>query len=202
MITKEKGCVYFFKHTGLEPIKIGYSSNISPIARFEQFKTYAPFGAELIGFIQSFEPKKLETKLHKRYKLNRLKGEWFNISLKDVKSEIKFHTNIEDAKEENNFQIAWARSLEKKSPFSITLEDEFVSFMDTLPVDKTPIPIIKTRKEINYLHPEMKKSFTAQNFNKKVIKFCKLRSYILEVRRYEGQRSYYICENKLIKKLK
>ena len=47
----KKGCVYFFRHIGLTPVKIGFSTHESPIGRFEQFKTYAPYGSEIIGFI-------------------------------------------------------------------------------------------------------------------------------------------------------
>jgi len=32
----EKGCVYFFRHIGLTPVKIGFSTNESPFDRFEQ----------------------------------------------------------------------------------------------------------------------------------------------------------------------
>jgi len=106
---KEKGCVYFFKHIGLDPIKIGYSSNSSPVNRFQQFKTYAPFGAELIGFIKSGDAKKLETHLHKIHESKRLEGEWFNISKNEANSLILLHSNIEDVRDKNDFQIAWAK---------------------------------------------------------------------------------------------
>ena len=42
-MTENKGCVYFFRHIGLSPIKIGYSTHESPLDRFNQFKTYAEF---------------------------------------------------------------------------------------------------------------------------------------------------------------
>ena len=63
----KKGCVYFFKHIGLTPIKIGYSENESPFNRFTQFKTYAPYGSEILGFIIISDAKELETLLHKKY---------------------------------------------------------------------------------------------------------------------------------------
>jgi hypothetical protein len=110
MEVKEKGCVYFFKHIGLSPIKIGYSENESPINRFNQFKTYAPFGAELIGFIITEKSKELETKLHNKYYRDRIKGEWFEISKEEVYKIISFYSNLEDIEEMNNFQIAWAEA--------------------------------------------------------------------------------------------
>jgi hypothetical protein len=110
----EKGCVYFFKHVGLSPIKIGYSENESPINRFDQFKTYAPFGAELIGFIRTNEPKELETLLHQKFAAKRLKGEWFEMTIEEAKKTIEFYSNLEDIQEMNEFQIAWAKKLIKK----------------------------------------------------------------------------------------
>jgi hypothetical protein len=114
MIESKKGCVYFFRHVGLEPIKIGYSENESPINRFQQFKTYAPFGAEIIGFIQTDEAKGIESKLHQKYSSKRLDGEWFLISEEQIQNEINFYTSKEDIKQKNDFQIAWAKHLSIK----------------------------------------------------------------------------------------
>lgn len=114
MKEKEKGCVYFFRHVGLEPIKIGYSTNESPLIRFNQFKTYAPFGAEIVGFIQTNEAKKIETLLHQKYSSKRLDGEWFFITENECNNEIEFYSNKEDIKEKNDFQIAWSSILESK----------------------------------------------------------------------------------------
>jgi hypothetical protein len=121
-----KGCVYFFKHVGLNPVKIGYSENESPINRFEQFKTYAPFGAELIGFIRTVDSKKLETELHQKYSRDRIKGEWFEISLDEVKKCISFYSNLQDIEEINNFQVAFAKHLVKNN--GIETDDFFKLF--------------------------------------------------------------------------
>ena len=88
---EEKGCVYFLKHVGLSPIKIGFSTNESPYSRFEQFKTYAPYGAELIGFIRTHDAKGLETELHSKFSNLRLKGEWFELSIEDANKYIKLY---------------------------------------------------------------------------------------------------------------
>jgi ribosomal protein S25 len=111
MEVKEKGCVYFFRHVGLEPIKIGYSENKSPLKRFNQFKTYAPFGAQILGFIQTDEARDIERKLHLKYASKRLDGEWFNITEEEAEFEINFYTNKEDVKNRNDFQIEWAKNL-------------------------------------------------------------------------------------------
>lgn len=121
----KKGCVYFFRHVGLEPIKIGYSQNESPINRFNQFKTYAPFGAEIVGFIQTDEARDIESKLHLKYISKRLDGEWFLISEEEVKNEINFYTSKEDVKQRNDFQIAWSKHLSIKESERQKLLTEF-----------------------------------------------------------------------------
>ena len=110
-LEQEKGCVYFFKHSGLNPIKIGYSSNKSPIKRFNQFKTYAPYGAEIIGFILSSNSKELEIKLHEKFSQYRLEGEWFDITIEIVEKEIELQSSIEDLKLKTEFQLQWAKKL-------------------------------------------------------------------------------------------
>jgi len=107
----KKGCVYFFKHKGLDPIKIGYSTNESPIDRFESFKTYAPYGALLIGFIKSIDAKKLETLLHRKYKNQRLDGEWFNLTIEQVVSEINNHLIDDQINEMCKFQEYYAKNI-------------------------------------------------------------------------------------------
>jgi hypothetical protein len=111
----ERGCVYFFRHIGLSPVKIGYSNNESPLKRFESFKTYAPYGAELLGFIMTKESKELETILHERFSANRLKGEWFEISKEDVEKVVSFYSNIEDIKEKNEFEIEWSKKIANRN---------------------------------------------------------------------------------------
>lgn len=108
---KEKGCVYFFRHIGLTPVKIGYSKHPSPIDRFAQFKTYAPYGSEIIGFIQTDSAKEIEKFLHQKFSSFRLDGEWFEITEEQVIKEVDFYSSKEDIKERNDFQIAWANKI-------------------------------------------------------------------------------------------
>ena len=122
MKIRKKGCVYFFRHISLEPIKIGYSQNPSPYKRFNQFKTYAPFGAEIVGFIQTEIAKEIESKLHQKYSSKRLEGEWFNITDDEVDNEIKFYSSIEEVRAKNEFQIEWAKHLSKTSDGGILSE--------------------------------------------------------------------------------
>ena len=75
--------VYFVKHKFMKPIKIGFTSNLTK--RLQSLKVTSPYGLDLIGRILSPEPKELESKLHKRLKSKRLNGEWFDISISEVK---------------------------------------------------------------------------------------------------------------------
>jgi hypothetical protein len=157
----EKGCVYFFKHIGLTPIKIGYTTNESPLDRFNQFKTFAPYGSEIVGFIQTDSAKELETFLHKKYCNKRISGEWFEITIEEALYEIDFYSKIEDVKERNEFQIAWATTLKNKRikilneitlSGSISTKDKFFS-------------ILKIEDKINLTHISEKLGVSRQTLH-------------------------------------
>jgi hypothetical protein len=101
---KKNGCVYFFKHNGLSPIKIGFSQNESPFERFTQFKTYAPFGASIIDFVICENPLSIEKYLHDKFNIFRLEGEWFNIEENILKSEILYLKSKYEINEEKHKQ--------------------------------------------------------------------------------------------------
>ena len=181
---KTKGCVYFFRHIGLSPVKIGYSTRESPIGRFEQFKTYAPYGSEIIGFIQTFEAKELETTLHEKFSQYRLNGEWFDISEEECNKVISFYSNIEDIKEKNEFQIAYAKYVEKRHQYKtitnsiLSTETEEEIFNDKN--NSVLMPIVSDRKNeiIKILNSNsiVKVSEIAQKFSiskKTVYKYIK-----------------------------
>jgi len=128
----KKGCVYFFKHKGWNPIKIGYSSHESPSGRFEQFKTYAPFGCEIVGFIKTYEAKELETKLHKQFKSFRLKGEWFSITEEVVFDLIDLHSSNEQKEELYNLQKIYAKQSDERNMINeeLIVIDEFFDCID------------------------------------------------------------------------
>ncbi len=126
-INESKGCVYFFRHIGLTPVKIGYSTNESPIDRFNHFSTYAPYGSEIIGFIQTYDAKNLETTLHKKYVSKRLMGEWFDITESECNDIISFYSNIEDIKKRNEFQIAWAKKIVEENKIIETITEQVIA---------------------------------------------------------------------------
>jgi hypothetical protein len=120
------GSVYFFRHIGLTPVKIGYSTNESPINRFEQFKTYAPYGAEIVGFIQTTEAKEIETRLHNKYQSKRLNGEWFELTDDEIKKEIEIYTSVEISKQKSQFEYAWAKHLKKINELKKKTKEETI----------------------------------------------------------------------------
>ena len=64
----------------MRAVKIGMSKDSKPFKRFDQFRTYSPFGSELVGFITTKDHNKLEKEIHSKFKDFRLSGEWFNLS--------------------------------------------------------------------------------------------------------------------------
>ena len=79
-----KGFVYFIRVNGLDPIKIGYTTDPKGVSRFETLKTYAPFGATYFAHIPTLNAPALEFELHETFKDKRLKGEWFDLTQKEV----------------------------------------------------------------------------------------------------------------------
>lgn len=199
MSKKTKGCVYFFKHIGLNPIKIGYSSSASPINRFDQFKTYAPFGAELIGFIMTYKPEELENKLHKKYSSHRMMGEWFDIKIEDVKREISFYSNIEDVREKNEFEILWAKKKNNiKTSDPVPYIDKIYSFFDQNIVLDTRISCsdfyVNFRKYIEDPSLKTNKRLLTEHLKK----YCKIKLYDYENIASNGKRYYFITLKSVI----
>lgn len=143
MKKEQEGCVYFFRHLTTSPVKIGYSERSTPLERFSQFKTFAPFGAELLGFIKAKNPKELESLLHKKYLHKRLNGEWFDIDKKDVEKVIKNYSMESELVEKSDFQIEYAKrkEIQMKEVKKIMLDNELI--LDTLK------RLLKTKKKFN-----------------------------------------------------
>lgn len=171
----EKGCVYFFRHIGLSPVKIGYSINESPINRFEQFKTYAPFGAELLGFIKTERAKELETELHRKYSRDRIKGEWFEISKEEAEKCISFYSNINDIEEMNMFQIAWANRFKKiDNAFKIYVDLFLNHYSNELLED-----YVEVRKTTNDLCEEL---FLNKEDLRKILRHLKIKCKVFKLK--------------------
>ena len=82
-------CTYFIVETGGDEefrIKIGFSK--APHNRIKALQTGNSRTLEVMGWIES-DDKSLEQKLHKKYKKQRIHGEWFSIEPYDVLEELK-----------------------------------------------------------------------------------------------------------------
>jgi len=142
METAQKGCVYFIKLNGLSPIKIGYTTNESPQSRLKSFRTVAPYGATLVGYILSDNPCELERELHKKYKHARTQGEWFEITSEDVAIVCDKHICDKQRVEMSIIYDMYSRGLHKKpierkkaAKGIVVFPDRLKDFLGTLDLD-------------------------------------------------------------------
>jgi hypothetical protein len=125
MKTNEKnGYVYFLKHNGLNPIKIGSTVGYSPMSRVNSYNSYSPYGVELLGYIKTDTPLELEKKIHYNFSENRINGEWFELSVITV---IEF-INVYNINNDKNYILINhnEKSINKN-------EKSIINFINTLP---------------------------------------------------------------------
>lgn len=77
----KKGHVYLLKHN--KEYKIGKSFDVTK--RYKQIKVQMPYEGEEIHVIETDDPSGIEAYWHNRFKDKRLNGEWFKLSVEDVK---------------------------------------------------------------------------------------------------------------------
>lgn len=130
MIT-QKGSVYFIKHKGLLPVKIGYSSNENPQERFNSFNIASPYGIQVLGVIITNKPQKLEAQLHKKYADKRLNGEWFNITLQDVDMEVELNNDQDEFDRRNSVNMHYLSHIERMNKLDI-VEGSKISIYDRI----------------------------------------------------------------------
>ena len=85
---KEKSCVYIIESSGL--IKIGYSSNFKK--RIKSYKTHNK-NLNVLCVHETKDAFEIEGKLHKKYKENRVDGEWFDLSVYDLYNILNYLNN-------------------------------------------------------------------------------------------------------------
>jgi len=79
--TPRPGFVYLIKaDNGV--YKIGVATNVKN--RLDRLDIVLPYALETIHTIQTDDMYSLELKLHRKFKSKRIKGEWFNLQLRDV----------------------------------------------------------------------------------------------------------------------
>jgi hypothetical protein len=79
---EEIGHVYLLKHDKV--YKIGKSIDVSK--RYKDIKVQMPHKTEEIHVIKTDDPSGIEAYWHNRFKDKRLEGEWFKLSVQDVKA--------------------------------------------------------------------------------------------------------------------
>lgn len=79
---KVVGYVYFIVADG-HYCKIGCTSNID--SRFKQMQTASPNELDLIGYIKTDDYANLEIEAHEYFETNKVRGEWFDISIEQIK---------------------------------------------------------------------------------------------------------------------
>ena len=100
--------VYFIKHKGLSPIKIGRTNDLSK--RIYSFNNASPYGIEVIGVIETKDSVKLESIIHKKFNSFRLNGEWFDITNENAINTIMLHNGADYIEARNRFEIGYNTS--------------------------------------------------------------------------------------------
>ncbi|PKR77830.1 hypothetical protein CEY16_07835 [Halalkalibacillus sediminis] len=75
--------VYFIKESGMNRIKIGKA--IDPEQRIKELSTGSAHNYEIVHLIKSENPYKTENLFHKYFNEKRCKGEWFDLSEKELR---------------------------------------------------------------------------------------------------------------------
>ena len=107
---ENKEFVYFFKHKGIKGVKIGKTSGDGVSERFSSFKTYSPNGAEILGYFETKNGIRDEGEIHKKYKNNRMNGEFFDITDYDIDKIINCYS-VSTTKIKNDF-FKWISSVD------------------------------------------------------------------------------------------
>lgn len=150
----KKDFVYFFKHNNINAIKIGKASGESVLDRFNSFRTYAPFGAEIVGFFETDNGHRDEKELHQLFKSHRLQGEFFDISI-DIVKNIIFEKNKDYHKAYSIFNEWMANDKNDSSKLvSVLSKIENIDIDDNNIISREIINyIIKKNYDINKWYP-------------------------------------------------
>jgi hypothetical protein len=169
-------CVYFVKHNAIDPIKIGYTTDIEK--RLTHLAVSSPFGLTLVGTIISDDAQAIEKELHLRFSQYRLKGEWFEITRAQVEAAIKTYDDLYYDKIQKAILFLEERHLEmdeNKRKESLDFVSTVVSFIDSHggPIEKsTAIQILMESTNVSKMtmYNKIKKHQAALNRQIKMFK--------------------------------
>lgn len=134
MDKKESGIVYFFRHKGLSPVKIGFSSKSDYRYRFNKFNMYSPYGAEVLAIIASDNPADLEKRIHSEIKSFKVRGEFFDISTEKINELV------------NRFSTDEQLELMKRVAKAMAME--YTTSTNIINIDASPIETTRFNTEI------------------------------------------------------
>jgi hypothetical protein len=86
--------IYFVRQKGHNPVKIGLTSDDSPDNRIKTMETYSPWGIELVNWLETLLVVEMEKLIHLDFEDKRMKGEWFDISTKEIEETVERYSNI------------------------------------------------------------------------------------------------------------
>lgn len=66
------------------PVKIGISRQKTPQARVDLIRCHVPYAVIPIGIQKTARPRRTELALHETFQTQRLRGEWFRLSVCDI----------------------------------------------------------------------------------------------------------------------
>lgn len=205
----KKDFVYFFKHNNINAIKIGKTSGESVLDRFNSFRTYAPFGAEIVGFFETDNGHRDERELHQLFKSHRLQGEFFDISIDMVKN-IIFEKNKDYHKAYSIFN-EWMANDENDSSRLMSLMSKVkeIKIEESNQISNIILDYItKNAFELNiwYKFTEEYEKFTLDQgysmcskiaFRKNLEYYCLLKGYKLMIKRQssEKNKNYFLFKS-------
>lgn len=98
--------VYLIKNLTENHYKIGYTRR-KVEQRLKEFKTGNSSDLDVVAVFESEWGTKIEASLHRRYKCNKIDGEWFQLSEKDVNEFtatcMRLHQNFSLLNESNSY---------------------------------------------------------------------------------------------------
>lgn len=176
---EKKGAVYFLKMNKVDAVKIGHTNQEDVFSRINEVKTYCPYGAELIGFFTSYEANKIEKTLHEKFKIHRLKGEWFNISIEECLKCIEFYREQNEINDRQEFEINYAKFLQERESYSSNFEkllSDYLKIEGNLPYKKRIVKLEFYNNFMKYACEELNAEITRKDLSTKALTML-LKSY-------------------------
>lgn len=153
--------IYFIRHIGMSPIKIGRTNNLAH--RLSALKNASPYGIEVLGVIETDDSINLESLLHKKFKPFRLYGEWFSIDERVILDNILMYKSKEYIDSKNEFELYSIKP--KRNFFEIDATKEYSP--STGHIVERVLNIYEIRRFFNIENKDVKDIMTQMGFTYK-----------------------------------